>query len=501
MRCFFLLHAGVVLCAASIVTPDAACHFIGSKSAKSFSVCADGFCRNIRRDSHEQAPQLVTCDEAIDEFVKLQTLRSSPVGKTRPSGEVTATKIVEFLDQWILPHLELLELGLNVSGSRFANSASTLDEWTLREASNDWVTWTNVIAPQVTSSSAWTELRSVYIGILALSRKTSYLDREQDDWLTEALLYYFDLVALFGKHLFDEPLVVHVGRLVQHRLHSPVVGVPAAPADIVSLASVVDRVGSGDSRDSDLVRLSLLLHGWEPAVPSAAQALIAQHMAWSLCPFLQHVFASFNSLRNPPAHIKIGVSLIDICLRITSLDLMGAKQMLAAVLHQQFSPVVAPPAGDPADFLKDDSLPWGLGLFSVSESSEMNSFTARSILNDFISYNVPEVAEVGLGSFPLNRLRAKGMGRAFGRAMGLCIIHDAGIGFLRIPKRFARLLHLEVRKRLRTKTQLLLILGSTHIEVLSTVRSGLEETLGPAGFYLYSEARWMDLFEGSSSVF
>lgn len=505
---------GVQVMGESIVTPDAACHFIGSRFAKVASVCHHGVCTSIRRDKdgtfsiRQPESEPVTCEAAVKEFLDFLSKRKPRVRKERATQEMTVNKIRRYVDESIVPALDQMNDGLDSSSERFAEAAATFDEWTLRLASDDWGSWSESIVPLVTNSSEWKEMEIAYLRLHMLWMGSSYLDHQQEDWLTTALLFYFDFVALFGKHLFEAHYVARIGLAVYNavpwyrRLDSREAksklsaGVPATPADIVSLAGSIDRVSRGETRDADLIRLALLFKAWQDDVPSASRAMIEHQISNSVCPDLKAVVASFRVLPGQQEQIKVGIALVDFCHGVVPrADLRVAVRALASIQYQTETPMLPPFAGQVVEFLRNDTLPWGLGLHIDEQWPLSRIFTATSLLEDFITTVVPQARAGRTDRFPLNAFAKSGHARAFGRAVGLCITHESDVGGLPIPAAVAQLFHPRFRLDVLSKDDFYSRLDSTHVDVFFAVQAGIEESLGPGGFYLYSQDEWIALFK------
>lgn len=466
--------AGIV---SSDVSGDAACHFVGSRFANSESVCNDGVCSKIGRRSAGIDSDVfgdveaITCDTAVAEMRSVFNAQRVAWTDSPPAD---AHILLAWLADIVVPALESWALGLGVTKFHFYNHAAHFDALTLQMASADWEHWSEIIVPRVTSSSEWHAVQRAYRMMLRVAREASYLDHHP--WLTQVLLFYFDLVALFGAHSLASAEItglrdatLHADPVYRRRHASERSSVRellvTSPTGIIQLSKSIERFGSHASNDEDLIRLELGLRGWEAERFSSSRAIIEDQITWSLCPDLARVFEALRSRGGRTDQRKVGVTLIDFChQRVPQLYLLEAQSTLALILN-------------------DDD-------FDAPFRGEHAGTPASVLLDDFLRDMFP----TGLGweEFPLNALG--GSAREFGRLVGFCIIEGADISFLRVSAGVADMLHPRLRKRMTTIEALKAHLGGTSVEVFNNFLYGVEEVMNPGGFFLFSPDEWLALF-------
>ena len=174
------------------------------------------------------------------------------------------------------------------------------------------------------------------------------------------------------------------------------------------------------------------------------------------------------------------VTLIDMCRAELPIALLKeARQTIARLLFRSGQRVV--PSG--TRFLLNDSYLWGLGLHvpgaSHTELAEMTTDIVRAFRASSVS---PDVGE-GI------------VGRAYGRAIGLAILHGGDLRFLNVDARLARLLHPRARMQVRTVEELEAHLGGHSLGLFFGMTTGVDDCLSPGGMWMFSDDDWEALFQ------
>lgn len=497
-----VLLAGV---ADSSITGNQACHYLGSRFAHTVSSCSQSFCVDMgRRASGMFAPfgaefPTVSCDAAVGYMLQILADVTPAV---HGSGRDSAEEMLEFIDKSLLAELELLALGGDTSRGSFVESAGVFDAWTLQKAATDWESWSDIVVPRILASGQWLAMRNVYSALAGLLITSSWLYVEQRRALNAAIRFHFDFVALMGHHLLPHSLVKFMRGAVAHAhlehrqsdsrdyRSRQQYGVPSCPHKVVELSRYIDDFARGV--DVDTERLRRLMKGWSTRPNSAAQALIGDQIRSSLCRILPRVISQFQTHKHRLEHVTLGVTLIDICRPLLPKALLRiARNELASLYHSTRRGVVRD--GRDVRFLYNDSLHWGMGLESEQASPAELSVSVASVLEDFLAHQtLPSSAsgtrELVLGTDDLE------LARAFGRAVGLSILHAVELPPLGISASVARLLHPRDRINIRSMRSMHNRLDGLPINIFTAVSAGINESLGPGGVYMFSEDEWVRLF-------
>lgn len=164
---------------------------------------------------------------------------------------------------------------------------------------------------------------------------------------------------------------------------------------------------------------------------------------------------------------------------------------LAVIMYGTDEGVISPPPEFDVRFLEDESVPWGLGLgLYFGDSFGILRLPTVILLEDFIAHEYPY--GVGSEEFSLERLGASA--QAFGRLVGLCIVHDSDVSYLRLPLGVVKMLHPRFRMLVKTKADFIAQLGSTSLDAFAEFSGGVYDALNPGGFYMFSPDKWLSLF-------
>jgi hypothetical protein len=179
-------------------------------------------------------------------------------------------------------------------------------------------------------------------------------------------------------------------------------------------------------------------------------------------------------------HVALGVTLIDMCRAELPIALLKqARQRLARFVYPSGRRVL--PIG--TEFLFNDSYLWGLGLHvpgaSHTELAEMTTDIVRAFRASSVS---PDVGE-GI------------VGRAYGRAIGLAILHGGDLRVVNVDARLARFLHPRALVEVETVDELEAQVGGYSLALFFGMATGVDDCLSPGGMWMYSEEEWAALFQ------
>ena len=493
MAVLALLSVAIVALVGGSVTPNAACHFLGSRHARIVSTCNEGLCVDLGRDPNgafghvDSGLPVVTCDAAMRSVHEL--LGEQPREALDELSSDPAREILEFLRNSILIDLNLLSLGLNTARTDFTDSLGVLDSWMLRITARDWQRWETEGVPRVVASAEWQSLRDVYERVLRTSITSSWVHAAHRDGLNAAIGFYFDFLAFMGRHMVSRSVVRHMREVVAHT--KPVhrlpdfreqeapgsAGVPTSAQGLVGLSQCIEGLTRGS--ESKTERLRFALKGWKDRSVSAAQAMIGQQIRGSLCPVLPRVVSNFRDQLNRMDHVTLGVTLIDMCRSHLALaQLRDARQTLARLAYTGDSSVVR--EGRDLDFLYNDALPWGLGMSAPNASPAELREIVMNVMDDFLASRIP--------------LSSERAARAFGRAIGLAVLQEVDISHIPIRASMVRLLHPRVRMELESFAELRALLGDFPLACFAALATGVNEVLTPGGQWMFSNDEWTALF-------
>lgn len=486
-------------------TGPEACHFLGSRFAHRFSTCRQGICSGIGRDQSGMfAPYVadlpvITCEAAVEEMQVFlsETLLESSVSRIEGNQVDPAGEILEFLRQTLLPGMRIVTLGIDPSAGNFIDFAEGYDSWTLRLAASDWAAWSSTIAPRIVASDQWVGMHNIYATLMRMLLTDSMLASGQRKSLFAVLSFYFDFVALMGRHLVPDESVRSMGYAVVHTqpAHRQLghrdarfgysLGVPSTASDIVVLSKYIDQLA--DRAVTDTHQLRWFFKGWEANSNSAAHAIIGDQIRGSICPILDRFVSFFANQVNRIDHVSLGVTLIDLCRGSVPLArLQSSRRALATLVFGHNHGVIR--WGRNVEFLYNDSMSWGNGLHGEAEDLRV---LAATLLEDFLLVQITNSAQSGEGA---NLVKGVEMATALGRAVGLAIRHGADVKFLPVAPSVARLLHPRIRARVGSMNEMRAHLHGMSLESFVALAGGVEEALGPGGIYMFSNDAWIALF-------
>ena len=283
MQGFLAACVMAVAIGSSCADGNEACHFLGSRFAHIVSTCVEGFCEELGRTQSGEFSGLdddssaVSCEAAelyMHAFLGEQS-RDRPFNST---GDL-ADELLVYMHTFVLVDLEPLSLGLGIASHRLKEAVIVYDAWTLRAAANDWQAWSAAVVPRIIASDELAAFAHACEVIVRLALTGSWMQTDQRDALRDVIRFYFDSVALMGRHFVSHSVVGHMRTVVagDARWKS---GVPSTAHEVVSYSDYIDNLARGT--ESNTAWLRAVLKGWDARSDSAAQALIGQQIQESI---------------------------------------------------------------------------------------------------------------------------------------------------------------------------------------------------------------------------
>jgi hypothetical protein len=217
------------------------------------------------------------------------------------------------------------------------------------------------------------------------------------------------------------------------------------------------------------------------------------------------MYTAYSLTRDRITVTRLGVSLLEICDETNTFeDLLSVRTLLAYVSRDDYfgqDGIAEPHPGTEIEFLFHDDQPWELGL-SGSLGPERAKTIAENILKALLNAHVLlGNRETGVRFVKFTEI-ARGVGmrettQAFGRAIGLCLLHGGNLTGLPLPLDIIKALHPHNRLMMRTSEDVTAMLGGNStgsVSVTLGIISGIEQTLGPGGAELFSELEWLKRF-------
>lgn len=149
-----------------------------------------------------------------------------------------------------------------------------------------------------------------------------------------------------------------------------------------------------------------------------------------------------------------------------------------------------------------------MGL-SARLNDDARRTVAQGMLNEFVDVHVKRGIAYDGSSFYLLRNNPEAndielLGVAFGRALGLALLHDADVSYAKLPLMAAKTLFHSERLLCTTIAEALEQIEKAMPQLFEAslgIIGGLEETLGPGGPQLFSLTDWMNRFGHNGYVF
>jgi hypothetical protein len=166
--------------------------------------------------------------------------------------------------------------------------------------------------------------------------------------------------------------------------------------------------------------------------------------------------------------------------------------MIAFLNCRQYLSVGAVPFPESAGvsavaYLQDNQTMW-YSRFPQAVSAGDQRAIVSQLMSEFVN---SQVVWFPKDAFQIPQVNAA---RAFGRVLGLAIVHGVVIDHLRLDRRVAELLHPRFRLASLGPSHASTDLSAMSTEDLLSVSAGLEETLGLGGFEAFTDSDWLAIF-------
>ena len=508
------------------ISEDDACHFAASRFARADSRCENGNCTGIGLHGTGQIvfqiPEAipVSCQEATD-IVTMELRYYYPPGNEL----ITADGILSSLRDEVVPACRLLQLGGLADPESFTISLGELHASIAELAAFDWDRWITLHAPLVEASDEFRDFHIAVGGLLRVLHESSVLNAVHHALLHDAILFYFDLSAFLGMHAISDVPRSLLGLAVQFA--QPSYRAPAsrdilvmssatevADTDsVLALTNFIDSVANGaEMRDPPTVEITAILRLLGSSAKlsdSSTVALLKHQIATSLCPTLPSSLMLLGRwVWHPFAIIQLGIALMEVCQQVVARGILArARDVLAFFARPLEQGYFVPEEAEMEAFLKNDTIPWPLGMRLDSEPIRC-AFAPIKVSN-FITGSLIELVPLK-GSPELNGFRLRGedtraSALAFGRALGFILRYRGNLRQLKLAPSFAAALHPRNRRRMGSLTELaIMIIGGPSeprdvddeniILNFFFITVGLSEALGPGGFELFPDQDWIAQF-------
>ena len=510
MRALLLCFSVAVLSVYALSDEDA-CHFIGARFLRNPSTCVAGACEGVHRLSSErfvrwpEGARPASCSEARLTF--LDFLKRDD-GIRRPLLKPFALRIALRAD--VVPALELLAFGSEKVGDLaavlrdFDAAATGLIAQHIKE-------WGSARVPEFFQSTELdTALRRVYRLVLFQTQQRALAHGSLQQLSLMALQFLFDMSALFGPRLLSHDSLAAASLLVQNSRprYRPVgrwetdtgpawEGVPMSASAIVAVSSAAERLSqwTSETSKSDVGLLTQVLRGWHACGPSSTKFLLGDQFANSICPNLvEVVFKLFTN-----NHSQLAIGFVDLCgYYSTFASRRHARDMITNWLSRGAPAVDRHGNISATDFLKQRNVTWSMGL-AVPHGQPDQFRVTRTLLFDFTTSNIDWV-KTSRGRFIrfVDDEDPVELALAFGRALGLAILHGVGLQGLELNHHLAIYLHPRWRLVVGNLDQVQSVIAPTTIDDLLHISAGLGEVLGPGGFEMYSNDQWSYLMTSTA---
>lgn len=508
------------------ITHDHACHFVGSRLVRVASDCEDGICLDLSLAADGTACRLsadlppLSCENAVRMVESLlRDHRSGPPSHKRLRTDRT-DELVYNINQFLVPSLEVVCAGGSPPLADLAGNLTLIHDWSWQAASADWESWRNTVIPAFIATETYEGMTRLFAHLLDAVKRSSFLCWQRREGMAALIHFYHDFAALMGIHIFGSSHVMTIGQTAaysppMHRVFQSAAfghyGCPSAAGEVVKLSHAID-VLAREAENPPFVETDTfirLLAGWV-LNDSSTDALLLSQIRAGLCPVALTLVSAIDEQSWDPITIgRLGVSLIEICRGRASQQVLRDLRWLLALnsfddddgSETPDDGIPAPAKGSAVATFKEDELPWVLGLSFHLPAHEQQS-VASWMLAEFVQTHVVfGVNEDGSDFFVFSLLSATDsvteLGLAFGRALGLCLLHNGDLGAVRLPLAFVHLLLPRNRRLLSSTAEIAAVLGAADPQVLemsiSTI-AGLEETLGPGGPDMFTNAEWLRRF-------
>lgn len=521
----------LLLVSVSAISENEACQFVGSRFVRVASACEDGVCVDLSQMLDGRVcpfsavyPPL-PC--AIAVIMVNSFLRDHRPGLRIPKRlrADQAEELVMKVRSHLIPSLEVVSAGGSPALVELAANLTLLHNWSLQTASADWDAWRDETVPALFREETYAEMTRLFAHLLDAMKRSSFLSWQRREALATLVHFYHDFAALIGVHTFGNSHVMSLGKAAAYSPRryrsldfrdfdhgdSITGGCPRCAVDLVKLSAAID-VLAGEFENPPLNETDTfirLLAGWV-LNRSSADALLLNQIRTGLCSSALTLVSAISERSWDPLTIeRVGVSLIEICLGHTPLDELKDLRTFLAFNWFDDADGSEPPAdgiarprnGTAIATLKRDDLPWVLGLSGCMhqvKQQEVSSWMLEEFVDAHMVYGVNEDgSDYFVFAFDSDRDSVAQLGLAFGRALGLCLLHDGDLRVSNLPLAFVYILLPRNRLLLSSTAAVTAALGSTNpqvIEMSLSIIAGLEQTLGPGGPELFTDAEWMRRF-------
>lgn len=494
--------------AESTLTGDDACHFVGSRFVRTSSTCVSGVCVGLmKRESGTYARHLpgnpaVTCMDARSDVMEFLVESKSPDIHTKSAD---AQEVIDQFAETVVPILEELAFGIQLERDVVTWALFKFDRFVLTLAAENFQEWRESCVAAVWTSDPLLRMSDLMKRIVStgLTRSLTYFELRRS--LHSAIYFYFDLAALLGTHFLDPSIVVLASRtvfdtdsgyrrLTRREFHpSPTpIGLPETAEEVLILSSALERMLPHYRNHllADLEVVYYLLVGWLETPESSCKGLMQDQIESAICPQLPRIFRRISSSHaRSDSLLRLTGALIEVCRPVISMEArLEARAVLALWDHESRG------VGIPVDVTLSSTTPylWDLG-FSIAEPVSAR-VRAQSLLSGLLGRKVVPVKKADNRVTVGFRDNDPMTPRAFGRALGLAIIHDVDIKFLRLDATVVKMLHPRFRVSAGRLADVAADIAPMTPEMLFHVNGGLEEVLGHGGHEVFSCDEWLALF-------
>ena len=503
-----LLLTRAVTVWSSGISDNDACHFVASRFAHTLSECHEGFCVGISRNEvgvflASLAEVAVTCEAArdvMDEFF------ADSVGTSDLDTDATGVLLIDLLDAHVNPLLSTLTLGCGVPADNAFGVLKSVSTTALALAARNWPQWRSETVPYITNHEVMKRFSETIDGVSWMILRRSAT--EDHSAAVAVIWFYFDFVALLGRHFISSVVAAAAGAAFTSRLYrrptafesyayiSPFEGFLGNENRLVEVSKAIDRlVGSHQVFPlDDVMIVTRSLVDCNNSPESSAKVFLRDQLLSTLCPRLPIVLMALKDWTDTgPFTVKFGVTLIAFCREAVDEDrLLEAVDILGSL-------VAVPPRELTVAALADGDIPFEYGFpdsVKADERGELAAQLASAVFNQYL-----HAAPTPDGDFRVLKFPQKSPNEAWtvGRALGLCVRYGVELRDLHLSPALVLLLHPRSRLELPDRRALCKALNLLPdcVEELTTayqLMSGLEEALGPGGTCMFTDRDWFDLF-------
>ena len=487
-----------------------ACHFVGSRLARTISVCDAGVCSNVFRLPSgtfaavgADGGSAVLCAEAqliLAEFL------AADFPDCESTRSVHTQELLHRFGSTVMPLLTLWAFGTDSGEDKFPE----LRDFELTAkclAAEDIFEWRMFTVPFFLESVEVDQARQLYEFVIHAGQTRAFTHGRLISLLQVALHFYFDLAALLGHHFLALESVAAAARIVQasEPRYRPVRpwesdsgyswdGVPDDVMAVVAVSGAIERLGGSlnDLRQSDLALITKVMIGWHASEYSSTKVLISYQILHTVCVPIIEVAAKLIASNAG----QLAISVLDLCRPVLPVSQrIEVRDLLTSQMAQGPPPDDFHAGVSAAAYLSNNDVCWSLGL-PILTTRPAASSTVRILLGNFAASKIQWVSTL---RGRLIRFAASEDAKALGRAIGLAILHEVGLQPLQLHPELGKWLHPRIRMAVGDLAHVRATIAPTTLEQLLFMSWGLGEVLGPGGFEMYSNNDW-NLLVTSTSV-